>query len=77
VETHKDKIELFYLPSYSPELNPEERLNADLKQAIYSKVPVRTKARLKAATTEPMQTLENSPERVKKYFQDARVKYAA
>ena len=77
VETHKDKIELFYLPSYSPELNPEERLNADLKQAIYSKVPVRTKARLKAATTEHMQTLEHSPERVKKYFQDARVKYAA
>ncbi len=25
------KIELFYLPSYSPELNPEERLNGDLK----------------------------------------------
>jgi transposase len=21
---HQDKIELFYLPSYSPELNPEE-----------------------------------------------------
>ena len=25
VEERKDKIELFYLPSYSPELNPEER----------------------------------------------------
>jgi transposase len=25
-------MEVFYLPSYSPELNPEERLNADLKQ---------------------------------------------
>lgn len=77
VAEHQDKIELFYLPSYSPELNPEERLNADLKQALYSKVPVRTKARLKAATTEHMQTLEKSPERVKKYFQDPRVKYAA
>ena len=41
------KIELFYLPSYSPELNPEERLNADLKHAITSKVPVRTKAKLR------------------------------
>lgn len=29
--TRKDQIEVFYLPSYSPELNPEERLNADLK----------------------------------------------
>jgi transposase len=32
---------VFYLPSYSPELNPEERLNADLKHVIRSKVPVR------------------------------------
>ena len=35
----QDKIEVFYLPSYSPELNPEERLNGDLKQAIGAKVP--------------------------------------
>lgn len=77
VAERKDKIALFYLPSYSPELNPEERLNADLKQALYSKVPVRTKAKLKAATAEHMQALEASPERVKSYFQDSRVKYAA
>jgi transposase len=77
VEERKEKIELFYLPSYSPELNPEERLNADLKHAISTKVPVRTKARLKAAATEHMKALEKSPERIKKYFQDSRVKYAA
>ena len=55
---HKEDIELFYLPSYSPELNPEERLNADLKHAIGSKVPVRTKAKLRAAATEHMTMLE-------------------
>ncbi|MFO1385428.1 MAG: IS630 family transposase [Chitinivorax sp.] len=27
------QIEVFYLPSYSPDLNPDERLNADLKHA--------------------------------------------
>ena len=73
----RDKIELFYLPSYSPELNPEERLNADLKHAIGTKVPVRTKAKLKLAATEHMLNLEQSPERIKKFFQDPRVKYAA
>lgn len=62
------RIELFYLPSYSPELNPEERLNADLKHAIGSKVTARTKAKLKAVATEHMQTLEQSPKRVKAYF---------
>ncbi len=77
VAEHADKIELFYLPSYSPELNPEERLNAGLKHAIGSKVPARTKAKLKAAATEHMQELEQSPERVMKFFQDPKVKYAA
>lgn len=43
----------------------------------YSKVPVRSKDKLKIATIEHMQTLEKLPERVKKYFQDVRVKYAA
>jgi len=71
------KIELFYLPSYSPELNPEERLNADLKHAITSKVPVRTKLKLRAAATEHMMMLEKNPERVKKYFGDPKVAYAA
>lgn len=72
-----DKIELFYLPGYSPELNPEERLNADLKHAIGSKVPARTKPKLRAAANDHMVMLENNPERVKSYFQDPRVKYAA
>jgi transposase len=77
LEENKEKIECVYLPSYSPELNPEERLNADLKQAIGSKVPARTKAKLKMAATEHMAKLEQSPERVKNFFQDPRVKYAA
>ena len=77
VAERQDKIELFYLPSYSPELNPEERLNADLKHSIGSKVPVRTKAKLKAAVTDHMTNLEQSPERVKSFFQDPCVKYAA
>ena len=72
-----DNIELFYLPSYSPELNPEERLNADLKQAMGAKVPARTKAKLRNAAVDHMTQLEQSPERVMAFFGDAKVKYAA
>jgi transposase len=74
---HKAQMEVFYLPSYSPELNPEERLNADLKHVIRSKVPVRTKDKLQAAATEHMTALQAKPERVKSFFQDRFVKYAA
>lgn len=77
VAERQDKIELFYLPNYSPELNPEERFNADLTHAIGTKVPVGTKTKLKLAATENMVKLEQSPERVKSSFQDPRVKYAA
>ena len=77
VSEHSAQIELFYLPSYSPQLNPEERLNADLKQEIGKRVPVRTKAKLRAAANEHMAMLEQSPERVMAYFQDSRVRYAA
>src|SRR5210317_1965815 len=31
VTEHEDEIEIFFLPSYSPELNPDEYLNCDLK----------------------------------------------
>lgn len=47
-----DKTEVFCLPSYSPEPNPEERPNAGLKQAIGKRVPVRTKAKLRAAANQ-------------------------
>lgn len=46
-----DQIELFYLPSSGAELNPEQRLSADLKHATDSKLPARTKTQLKAAAT--------------------------
>ena len=74
---HQQLIEVFYLPSYSPELNPDERLNADLKQALGSRVQVRTKNRLKAVTENHMNMLAANPQRVASYFQDPRVKYAA
>lgn len=74
---HDQELEVFYLPSYSPELNPDERLNADLKQAMGSKVPARTQPKLEAAARTHMQKLECEPHRVKAYFQDPRVNYAA
>lgn len=74
---HLDQMEVFYLPSYSSELNPEERLNADLKQVVRRKIPARTKAKLRAATEEHMAVIGREPDRVKAYFRDPWVEYAA
>ena len=42
LESHREQIEVFYLPSYSPEYNPDEYLNSNLKTAhrIRSCLPV-------------------------------------
>ena len=74
---HTQKIEVFYLPSYSPELNPDERLNADLKYALGSRVQARTKDKLKLATENHMNMLTQHPDRVQSYFNDPKTKYAA
>jgi transposase len=34
LEANEDKIEVFYLPSYSPELNPDEYFNGTLKRRL-------------------------------------------
>ncbi len=77
LEEHATEIEVFYLPSYSPELNPDERLNASLKHAIGSKVAMRTKAKLQTAAEQHMTELNGAPERVAAFFRDPRVAYAA
>lgn len=77
LEKNAERIEAFYLPSYSPELNPDERLNADLKHAITTSVPRRTREGLLKKTKEHMEMVKTSPERVKTYFMDKHVTYAA
>ena len=35
LEHHKDKIEVFFLPPYAPEYNPDEYLNHALKSSVH------------------------------------------
>lgn len=56
---------------------PDERLNAGLKHALGTRVALRTKAKLKAATERHVAELEQQPDRVRAYFGDPRVAYAA
>ncbi len=58
-------------------IKSRRKIESDLKQAIGSKVPVRTKEKLHAAVDDHMLMLQNNPERVASYFQDPYVKYAA
>src|SRR3954469_16155349 len=73
----KEQIEVFSLPSYSPELNPDEGLNADLKQNVTRKAPLRSKQALKQAAVSHMRRLSKSPARVRSFFRQKSMRYAA
>lgn len=74
---HKREIEVFYLPSYSPELNPDEMANADLKQAVTKLAPARTKLQLVKAASGHLRSVQRRPDRIKSYFEHEPVRYAA
>ena len=74
---HRAQIEVFYLPPYCPEPNPEEGLNADLKQVVTRKAPARSKPQLEQAAIGHMRRLAKLPQRVRAYFQHPQFRYAA
>ena len=71
------EIEVFYLPGYSPELNPDEGINGDLKQAVTRKAPARDKVPLKRTVLGHMRNLSRSPDRVRSFFGHTTFRYAA
>jgi transposase len=77
VQDHVDRIELFYLPPYAPEHNPDEFLNNDLKQAMARRRTPKDKAALKSGLTSYMRSLQRRPAKVRAFFQAPTVRYAA
>ncbi len=77
LDEHQQRIEVFFLPPYAPEHNPDEYLNGDLKQRIRSGLPSRSQEDLAKKTRSFMKTLQRRPDHVKNYFKHQFVRYAA
>jgi transposase len=71
-----DSIEMHFLPGYSPELNPVELLNADVKRHVAQGNPA-NQAQLAAKTSVHLRRRQNQPEIVKALFGKPEVRYAA
>jgi transposase len=74
---HRSEIEVHYLPAYSPELNPDEGVNADLEQAVPREAPARSKQQLKRAAVSHMRSLSKRPRRIRAIFRHQQFRYAA
>lgn len=71
------EIELFFLPPYSPELNPDELAWNVLKNGIVGKSTVKDRSELKSKVISGLRKIQKNPEKVKAFFQHPKTQYAA
>ena len=77
VEATNEHISLFFLPPYSPELNPDELLNQDLKNDARRHHRPATRHEMARNIRRFMSRRQHTPQTVQKYFIPERVSYAA
>ena len=77
VAANADRIELFYLPPYAPECNPDEYVNNDVKQAMGKVGTPADKSAMKTALQRHMRSLQRRPDKVRSFFLAPDVLYAA
>jgi transposase len=77
LEKHKDRIEVFYLPPYSPEYNPDELLNANLKRDIGNRAMPKNEKDLEHNLRSHMKSLQLAPDKISSFFDAPFTSYAA
>lgn len=77
VHANAANIELFLLPSYSPDLNPDEFLNNDVKANALGRRRPADRSEMIAGVRGYLRSTQRQPEIVKRYFHAESVRYAA
>jgi transposase len=70
------RVELVYLPGYSPELNPDELVNQDTKQAMRKCRPADQREMIGHVRTH-LRRRQKQPGVVRRFFHEEHVRYAA
>lgn len=76
LEEHEKEIEVFYLPPYAPERNPDEYLNHALKRDVHSGLHPRTKDDIRHKVQSFMRRLQHHARRVSAFFDHPMLAYA-
>ena len=75
VSKHQDKIELFFLPPYAPESNPDEYLNHALKLSVHSGDLPEDRLDIRHKANSFMRTLQRNKEKVAAFFRHPLISY--
>jgi transposase len=76
VKRSKGKLRLFYLPPYSPELNPDEYVWNDVKSNGVRRSMITNVKELRSAVESRLRYLQKNPEHVRTFFQSDTTRYA-
>jgi hypothetical protein len=74
---HAAHIRIFWLPSYSPELNPDELLNQDVKTNALGRVRPLNLPETMENVRSYLGITQGHPRLVKNYFREGHVRYPA
>lgn len=77
LEKNEHRIRLFRLPGYSPELNPDELLNQDVKSNAVGRQRPKDKKEMVSNVRSHLRSRQKQSEIVKNFFNEEHVKYAA
>src|SRR5271166_1175481 len=77
LETVKDRIRMFFLPPYAPEINPDELVWNDVKNNGVGRSLIRTPTDLDHAVNSRLRLLQRNPDKVRAFFQTDATRYAA
>jgi len=77
VHRYRKKIRLFYLPGYSPQLNPDEFLNQDVKTNAVGRQRPKDRPGMMRRVRSYLRSTQRRPDVVRNYFHHKDVRYAA
>jgi len=77
VDNNSKKISIFFLPSYSPELNPDEMLNQDVKSNAIGRRRPHNQNEMLQNVRKFLFSRQKQPQIVQNYFKEQYVRYAA
>ena len=77
VARRPQQIEMFFLPGYSPQLNPDELLNNDVKSNAVGRRRPANQEELMSGVRSYVRSRQRQPHIVRRYFKHQDVRYAA
>jgi transposase len=77
VAQNSKRLRLYFLPPYSPELNPDEQVWNDLKNNGIGRKLITGPVQMKKDVLAHLRSLQKSPDRIKSFFQSPTTSYAA